>query len=188
MSEDTGMSRKERRKATYAEREATRKAKYQSRKSGLEARRAELRERTSGPAPAAGDNAPNESEIRDRLTELGVGSKAMARKEVSYLAGVLEDEETIEGAVVGVMDATTWLVVCTDRRVIFLDKGLVYGLRQNEIPLDAISQVSHKTGMVLGSIEVLGAGLSGMLVKNIDKHEVVGFARSLQAARRNFMR
>ena len=182
------MSRKERRKAVYEEREAKRKAKYQSRKSELEARRGELRARTSGPAPAAGDNAPDEAEIRDRLKELGVGNKAMARKEVSYLAGVLEDEETIKGAVVGLMDATTWLVVCTDRRVIFLDKGLVYGLRQNEIPLDAISQVSHKTGMVLGSIEVLGAGLSGMLVKNIDKHEVVGFARSLQAARRNFMR
>ncbi|WP_419946528.1 PH domain-containing protein [Candidatus Poriferisodalis sp.] len=187
MSEDTDMSRKQKRKAAYEEREAKRKARYDARMSNIEAKREELRARRSGPAPAAGDTAPTESEIRDRLTALGVGSKAMARKEIGYLAGVLEDEETIEGGVVGVMDANTWLVVCTDRRVIFLDKGLVYGLRQNEIPLDAISQVSHKTGMLLGSIEVLGAGLSGMLVKNIDKHEVVGFARALQAARRNFM-
>ncbi len=184
MSKDGDDGWTARRKAIYQEREAKRKAKYQARKSELEARRAELRARKAGPAPAAGDNAPSESEIRDRLRELGVSSKTMVRKEIGHLREVLEEEETVEGAVVGVMDGNTWLVVCTDRRVIFLDKGLIYGLRQNEIPLDAISQVSHKTGMLLGSVEVVGAGLSGMLIKNIDKHEVVGFARSLQAARR----
>ena len=85
------------------------------------------------------------------------------------------------------MDSNTWLVVCTDRRILFLDKGLIYGIRQIEIPLEQISSVMHDTGMMFGTVTILGAGLSGMKVKQVDKKSVPKFARAVQEARREYL-
>ena len=79
------------------------------------------------------------------------------------------------------------LIVCTDRRVIFLDKGFLYGLKQTEIPLDSISSVTQETGLMFGSITVLGAGLSGMTIKQISKASTRKFAKTVQEARRAYM-
>ena len=102
------------------------------------------------------------------------------------LPETLEPGESIKALTSGVMDGNTWLVICTDRRVLFLDKGLIYGLKQMEIPLDGISSVSQRMGLVLGSIQILGAGLSGMKVNNIPKDDVAKFAKAVQTARRAF--
>ena len=99
------------------------------------------------------------------------------------MPGILEGGEQIVGAAKGFMDSKHWLVVCTDRRVLFLDK-VIGGVNQLDIPLDMISSVSQKTGMVFGAIDVLGAGLSGMKVEKIAKEEVPKLANAIQQARR----
>ncbi len=58
----------------------------------------------------------------------------------------------------GVLDGNTWLITVTNKRVLFLDKGMVYGLKQMELPITQISAVSHRTGMLFGKIEVSTAG------------------------------
>ena len=125
-----------------------------------------------------------EQEIRAEIKAL-MGIGLSVRKEVRYLPDIMEPDEIVRGAARGAMGGTTWLVVCTDRRIIFVDKGWLFGLKQTEIPLDAVSSVTHKTSMVLGSFEILGAGLSGMAVKNVEKGAVAKFARAVQTARRD---
>ena len=98
----------------------------------------------------------------------------------------MDPDETIRAITSGLMDGNTWLVVCTHRRILFIDKGLIYGLKQVDIPMDTISSVVQKTGMIFGSIEILGAGLSGMKVENILKSHVGKFAKAVQAARLEF--
>ena len=72
---------------------------------------------------------PALTEIRAQIEALGEIDTFGTKKEIRYLPDVMEPGEAIKGLASGLMDANTWLVVCTDRRILFLDKGLIYGLR-----------------------------------------------------------
>ena len=167
-----------------ARQDQERQERYEERRDELLARRdAQRSERQR--AKDARNAAPTEREqaIRSEIAAT-MGPGLSVRKEVRYLPDIMEPDEIVKGAARGTMGADSWLVVCTDRRVIFVDKGLVTGFKQMEIPLEMISSVSHRVGPLTGSVEILGAGLTGMAVKNIVKENVVAFARAVQAARR----
>ena len=123
-------------------------------------------------------------EIRIQIEALRGANTFGTKKEIKCLPETLEPDETMKALTSGYMDGNTWLIVCTDRRVLFLDKGLIYGLKQTEIPLESISSVIQRKGLMVGSIQILGAGLSGMKVDNIIKEDVAKFAKAVQNARR----
>jgi len=52
------------------------------------------------------------------------------------------------------MNGNTWLITLTDLRIIFLDKGIIYGLKQIAIPLDRINSITGSTGIIFGDIEI----------------------------------
>ena len=128
-----------------------------------------------------------EIEINEQIRAIGATKMFGTKKEVRALPDVLELDEPVLGIVSGLMDGNTWLIVCTDRRVVFLDRGLLWGLKQTEIPLDRISSVTADTGLMFGSITVLGSGLSGMKITMIEKAHVRHFARTVQQARKSYM-
>ena len=161
------------------------------RESRIAARRAELQAKLDAPKAArraeAEQRAAREPAIRAQIDALGETDTFGTKKEIKYLPDVMDpNDETIMAIASGFMDGNTWLVVCTNRRILFIDKGLIFGLRQVDIPMDSISSVVQKTGMMFGSVEILGAGLSGMKVTNILKSHVGKFAKAVQAARREF--
>ena len=78
----------------------------------------------------------------------------------------------------GLMDGNTWLIALTDRRVLLLDKGLVYGLRQTTIPIDKISAVSGETGIMFGKITI-NAGHGEKKITQVLKHTVLPFTNKL---------
>lgn len=181
------MRSKEERKADYERREAERKTKFEASKARREEKSAELRaqldERKAAKEQARDAGAAAEKEMSALFASMGMVSWKSVRKEMRLLPGILESGEQIVGAARGFMDNKHWLVVCTDRRVLFLDK-VIGGVNQMDIPLETISSVSQKTGMVFGAIDILGAGLSGMRVEKIAKEEVPRLANAIQQARR----
>jgi len=106
------------------------------------------------------------------------------KKELNHLPSVLADGEQVLSFSSGVMDGSTWLIVLTDRRVIFLDKGLIYGLKQASIDLDKINAVSGKTGLLLGSI-IIEDGASSRAITNVQKRTVAAFTNKLRDAMEN---
>ena len=74
--------------------------------------------------------------------------------ELKVLPEHLMDNEQVTGLTSGMYDGNTWLVVLTDNRLLFLDKGMLYGLKQVSIPLDQVTSVSGSTGMMMGEIYV----------------------------------
>ena len=78
----------------------------------------------------------------------------------------------------GLMDGKTWLIALTDKRILFLDKGLLYGLRQTTIPVDKISAVSGETGMVFGKITI-NASHGEKKITQVLKHTVLPFTNKL---------
>ena len=133
------------------------------------------------------DNSERLADIQQQIKSLGYIHTFFTRKEVKYLPEIMDEDEVIKGMASGLEGVTTWLIVCTNRRILFLDKGMIFGLKQKEIPLDSISAVTHKTGIIFGAVEITAAGLSGMYIGQIEKKSVAKFAKSVLAARRELL-
>lgn len=96
------------------------------------------------------------------------------KKELTFLPKILASGEQIIAFTSGFMDGNTWLITLTDRRIIFLDKGMIYGLKQISINLDKINSISGHTGMFFGKI-IIGDGSSQYQITYVWKKTVTKF-------------
>ncbi|WP_409429819.1 PH domain-containing protein [Kosakonia sp.] len=82
----------------------------------------------------------------------------------------------------GSMDGHTWLITLTSQRIILLDKGMFYGLKQVDISLEDIVSVSGSTGFTLGEITISTAA-QNHTIKNVSKLCVGPFTNAVNAFR-----
>ncbi len=113
--------------------------------------------------------------VDEQIKNLGDFYQWFTKKEIKYLPEVLDEGEEIKAMTSGVHEGNTWLIVVTTRRVLFLDKGMIYGLKQMEMPLAQITSVSHKTGIMFGEIEIDTAG-GKKKIETISKKDVTKVA------------
>ena len=114
-------------------------------------------------------------EIQDEINNLPCKDSWGTRKEISELPKLLHIDEHIKAMTSGFVDGNTWLIVCTNRRVLMLDKGMIYGLELIDIPLDRINSISHTKGLIFGTISITD-GAKTRTIENIDKNTVSYFA------------
>lgn len=101
--------------------------------------------------------------VKQELIAAKVFDLTFVKKEIKALPEVLDDTEIIKYACSGVLDGHTWLVVCTNKRVIFLNKNMVFGMDQKEIPLSVINAVSYSKQLVSGTVSITnGANVTGI--------------------------
>ncbi len=91
----------------------------------------------------------NLSKIYQRFSEIGVEDLFGTKKEVKELPMILKDNENIMYVTSGLYNNNTYLIVCTDLRLLFLDKGMIYGLKFHEFPFEKINSVSYKKDFFL---------------------------------------
>lgn len=103
------------------------------------------------------------------------------KKELNHLPEILSVGEQVLAFSSGLMDGNTWLIALTDRRIVFLDKGLLYGLKQASISLDKVNAVSGQTGIFFGKI-IISDGAGDRMIDNVWKKTVKGFTNSVQLA------
>jgi hypothetical protein len=109
------------------------------------------------------------------------------RKEINYLPKVLGDDERILALTSGYMQNRTWLTVCTDRRILFIDRGMFFGVRQVQINLDRLQTIESDIGLVFGSIRVVDAG-SAMSIGLVLRSTIAPFVRTVQDAMDHYKR
>ena len=63
--------------------------------------------------------------VMRELKQLPTFNMFGTKKEVSYLPEILNPDERVLGLISGFLDGNTWIIALTDRRVIFLDKGML---------------------------------------------------------------
>lgn len=102
-------------------------------------------------------------------------------KELDILPTVLDVNEQVLSFSSGIMNGDTWLIVLTDHRVLFLDKGMLWGLSQTSIDLDRINNVQGKTGFIFGEIRIVDNSQSHE-IRNVWKRTVNPFMTRLRAA------
>lgn len=107
------------------------------------------------------------------IAALGEVDSFGTKKEIKYLPEILKEAEAVKALASGMMDGNTWLLCVTDQRLLFLDKGMITGLKQTEIPLGSITSVNQKTGLIMGSITVTTAGkekkIDSMIKKDVPR-------------------
>lgn len=106
--------------------------------------------------------------VQDQLKQAGVTDLFGTKKEVRALPTILTDDEQIVYATSGLVDGNTVLVLLTQTRILFIDKGLLYGIKSTEIPLDMVNGVSYGKGLILGKVAVTN-GASTTMIENIEK-------------------
>jgi hypothetical protein len=110
--------------------------------------------------------------VDTQLKALGDFHQWFAKKEIRHLPSVLNSDETIRAVTSGVYQGSTWLMTVTDQRILFLDKGMFYGVTQVELPLRQINSISYKTGIIYGELHIATSSGGKNTVKKIRKVEV----------------
>ena len=102
-------------------------------------------------------------------------------KEIRYLPEIMAADERILALTSGYANRDTWLLVCTDRQVIFCNRGMIYGTEQFMMPLQRIQSIDSQTGILFGSIRVWD-GAKSIEVGTIWKSSIAPFVRTVQEA------
>ena len=102
-------------------------------------------------------------------------------KELDYLPRILDNQEQVLAFSSGLHKGNTWLIVLTNERVIFLDKGMIYGLRQSSIELERVNNFDSEKGLMFGKISI-GSNAEVYEITNVWKKTVDPFTRKLREA------
>jgi len=127
----------------------------------------------------------SDSELKEefkRLAKISGDASFGTKKEFFHLPKILNSLETPLAIASGMMDGNTWLITLTNQRVIFLDKGMLFGLKQVDINLNNIASVGGKTGILLGEIMISTSG-QNYIIKNVAKSSVIPFTNLVNETR-----
>ncbi|MFP9431785.1 PH domain-containing protein [Enterobacter sp. LM3] len=117
-----------------------------------------------------------------RLAKVVSDSTFGTKKEFFHLPNILNSGEQPLAVASGAMDGNTWLITLTNQRVIFLDKGMVFGVKQVDVNLKNIVSVGGKTGLILGEIMISTSGQT-YTIKNVMKTSVIPFTNLINSTR-----
>lgn len=120
-------------------------------------------------------------EVKQQIKNAHIIDTFGTGKEIRALPKIMQDNEVIQYATSGVLRGNTILLVCTNLRVLFLDKGLFFGLTSTEIPLSKINEVSYKKGLMFGSIIIVN-GATQTIIKNVTIATIAKMTDAIQKA------
>lgn len=114
--------------------------------------------------------------VEDQLKELGISkqSRYWGRREISELESILISDEKLFALTQGTYNNGNGILVGTNKRLIFIDKGLIFGLKIEDFGLDKITSIQYESGLLLASIKILASGNIAK-IENVDKAEAKDF-------------
>ena len=96
------------------------------------------------------------------------------KRELKELPKVLWEDERPEQIVTGNYREHSGILVATDRRILFLDKGLLGQVKMTDFRLSSVTSIESSKGLVFGHITIYSAG-NRVEFDNILKEEVDDF-------------
>jgi hypothetical protein len=101
---------------------------------------------------AAEDVRPDIAAARQRMSTTFGG-----RKEIKRLVAHLWEGEQVDRMTTGWYGGATGILVLTDRRLLFVKEG-AFSKKLEDFPLDKISSVQWRTGLVTGTVTIFASG------------------------------
>lgn len=124
---------------------------------------------------------PTLAEIKRQIAAYPHSYVFWTKKEIRALPDILDHDEVVKAVTSGIMENATWLAVCTNRRVIFLNRGMFFGLRQLQVPLDRIQAIDHEFTIFFGAISVWD-GASAFTIRMVLKSSILPFVKTTEEA------
>ena len=102
-------------------------------------------------------------------------------RELRQLPKVLAEREALLSFTAGALAGRKWLVALTDRRLLFLSKGLLSRLQQTSIDLGKVQAVSSHLGIFSGKLVIEELGTQ-RVVDRVRKKTVIAFSSRMRDA------
>jgi len=118
--------------------------------------------------------------IQTQIKQLDGIEQIFGRKEIKELPNILWEDEKIENIIQGTYNNGNGILVATNRRLIFVDKGLVFGLKVEDFLYDKISSTQYETGLMFGKLTIFTSG-NKAVIDNVIKARVRSFGDWLKA-------
>lgn len=116
-------------------------------------------------------------EIKSHIKSLGLDniSTFFGRKEINELPDILNSNENMDHIIQGTYNNGQGILVSTNRRLVFIDKGLLYGLKVEDFPLDKITSIQYETGLIFGKVKIhISSNIAN--IDNVEKGAARKFA------------
>jgi len=123
---------------------------------------------------------PTLAEINLQVKNLGGLEGFLGRKEVKELPNILWADENVENIIQGTYNNGNGILVATNRRLVFVDKGILFGLKVEDFAYDKISSIQYETGILLGKLTIFTSG-NKAIIDNINKAKVRVFGDAVRA-------
>jgi len=120
-----------------------------------------------------------EKAIKQAINKLSGAHKFLGRREIKELPKILWEDELPEKAVQGIYASRNGLLVATNKRLIFIDKG-IFSLKVEDFPYDKITSIQYSTGLLWGEIDIFASGNKAE-IKQVPKDLVRDFADYVRA-------
>jgi hypothetical protein len=130
---------------------------------------------------------PSLQQIGREITAIKDRYIFFTEKEIRYLPNILGENEHILGVTSGFVNKATWLAVCTNKRVLFINTGMIFGLHQVQMNLDRIQSIDSSHGLFFGRIRVWD-GASSISIGLVLKRSVGPFVKTVQQAMDDYKR
>ena len=109
----------------------------------------------------------------------GISKNLLVRREIKELPSILWEGEFPEMLASGMYNNGYGVLVAADRRVVFVDKGMLGSLKIEDLPYDKISSIESKTGMLMGEITIYASGNKEQ-IRSVPKDQVRQFSDFLR--------
>ena len=97
---------------------------------------------------------PSYEQITKQIADVGVYVKNLPTDELKDLPEVLHETESLRGIARGLYTNQSGLLLATNERVIFYDKGRQWGSHVEEFRYDKITSIEYATGQTGGTITI----------------------------------
>lgn len=128
---------------------------------------------------------PNLAEVKQQIKDYPHSYIFWTDKEIRKLPKILDADERVLAVTSGYMGKSTYLLVLTPRRLLFLNCGMLFGLRLFQVPLDRIQALDSESLIAIGSISVWD-GASSFRVGMILKSSILPFIQATESARKAY--
>ena len=102
------------------------------------------------------------------------------RSEIKELPSILWEDEKVEKITSGMYNNGNGILVATNKRLIFVDKGMLYGLRVEDFPYEKITSIQYEIGLLMGKITIFASG-NRADITHAGKASVRGFSEHVRA-------
>lgn len=128
---------------------------------------------------------PTLAEVKAQIKALPHKYIFYTKKEIKYLPEILTDDEHILALTSGFHSNTTVLLVCTNRRLLFIDKGMFFGLKVKQLNLDRIQSIDSSYVILFGNIQVWD-GAAAYKISMVLKESIDPFVKTVRDAMQQY--